>query len=135
MILLFGGLLHAEGVVSIVTKYNKTGGIYGDAGLNTVGDIVNGREICAAANDNNNTVPGCYMSGDPGYNDNGTSDETDDYYTGDLIVSTNDLIEVIAGWNATQVDYPVPLTSTLPSFDGKNYLAWDSLPSSCKDGS
>jgi len=96
---------------------------------------VNGRNICAAANDNDNAVPGCDMSSDPGYNDNGTSDETDDYYTGDLIVRTNDLIEVIAAWNGTQVNNPITLTSTLPSFDGKNYLAWDSLPSSCKAGS
>ena len=135
MVVMLGSILHAEAVISIVTKINRTGGLYGDTGVNTIGDVVNGRSICEANNTNANDVPGCDMSSDPGYNDNGTSDETDDFYTGDLIVRTNDLIEIVVGWNATQVNNPITLSSTLPSFGGKNYLGWDSLPSSCKDGS
>ncbi len=120
--------------IDIVTKFSKTGGIYGD--LNTVGDIVNGREICPSANNNNNDVPGCDMSSDPGYDNNGTDNNvTDDYYTGDLIVRTNDIFKIKVGWNATGVTNPITLSSTLPSFGGKNYLRWEKLPSSCKDGS
>ena len=133
--LLLGTVLNA-GTIEIVTKFSKTGGLYGDAGMNTVGNKVNGRDICSSANNNNNDYPGCDMSQDPEYNNNDTDDNvTDDYYTGDLIVRTSDLFEVKAGWNATGVTEPVTLTSTLPSFGGKNYLKWESLPSSCKDGS
>ena len=131
--LLLGTALHA-GNIEIVTKFSKTGGIYGD--LNTIGDMVNGRQICEKENDNNNSVPGCDMSQDPEYNNNGTDDNVaDDYYTGDLIVRTNDIFEIKVGWNATEVNNPITLTSTLPSFDGKNYLKWESLPASCKEGS
>ena len=120
--------------IEIVTKFSKTGGIYGD--LNTVGDIVNGREICPSANNNSNDVPGCDMSQDSGYNNNGTDNNvTDDYYTGDLIVRTNDIFQIKVGWNATGVNNPITLSSTLPSFGGKNYLRWEKLPSSCKEGS
>jgi hypothetical protein len=132
MFFMMSSILHA-GTIEIVTKFSKTGGIYGD--LSHVGDKVNGRVICASENDNSNSVPGCDMSQDPGYNDNGTNDVSDDYYTGDLIVRTNDLIEVKVGWNATGVDNPIVLMSTLPSFNGENYLKWDSLPSSCAEGS
>ena len=122
------------GSIDIVTKFSKTGGIYGD--LNSVGNIVNGRKICPSANNNNNDVPGCDMSQDPGYNNNGTdNDVTDDFYEGDLIVRTNDIFKIKVGWNATGVNNPITLSSTLPSFEGKNYLRWDKLPSSCKDGS
>ena len=133
--LLFGDFLQGASI-NIVTKFSKTGGLYGDTGLNTVGDRVNGREICASANNNSNDVPGCDMEQDPGYNNNGTDDDiTDDYYTGDLIVRTNDIFQVKVGWNGTGVTNPITLSSTLPSFGGKNYLAWEKLPSSCKDGS
>ncbi len=135
-LILLGGFLHAESVISIVTKFGQTGGLYGDAGFSVTGNKVNGRAICDQNNTNDNIEPGCDMSGDPGYDNNGTNDnEKDDLYTGDLIVRTNDLFEIIVGWNATQVNNPVTLRSTLPSFGGKNYLAWDKLPSSCSDGS
>ncbi|SFV61946.1 hypothetical protein MNB_SV-12-1055 [hydrothermal vent metagenome] len=129
---LLGTTLNA-GSLAVVTKFSKTGGIYGD--LSQIGLKVNGRVVCDSANDNNNNVPGCDMYDDSGYDDNGTTDPSDDFYTGDLIVRTNDIFEVTAGWNKTAVDGSVTLSSTLPSFDGKNYLKWESLPIYCEDDS
>ena len=132
ILLFLGGLLHAQSAMGIVTKFGQTGGLYGDAGFSVVGNIVNGQPICEHNNTNANIEPGCDMSGDSGYDNNGTNDnETDDFYTGDLIVRTNDLFEVIVGWNASGINNTITLSSTLPSFGGENYLSWGKLPSSC----
>ena len=122
-------------VITIVTSFSKTGGIYGDGKLSVVGGMVNGVNVCPSANNNNNDVPGCDMEQDPGYSDEGTTDPSDDKYTGDLIIRTNDIFEMNVAWNGTNVDNDIVLSSTLPSFDGKNYLRWEPLPSSCKTGS
>jgi len=121
--------------ITIVTSFSKTGGIYGDGKLSVVGGMVNGIDICPSANTNANTVPGCDMEQDPGYSDNGTTDPSDDKYTGDLIIRTNDIFEMNVAWNGTNVNNDIILSSTLPSFGGKNYLRWEPLPSSCKAGS
>ena len=134
-LLISGSLYATDPVITIVTSFSKTGGIYGDGKLSVVGGKVNGVDICPSANTNSNTVPGCDMEQDPGYSDNGTTDPHDDKYTGDLIIRTNDIFEMNVAWNGTGVDNPITLSSTLPSFDGKNYLRWEPLPSSCKAGS
>ena len=117
--------------LSILTKYGETGGLVGD--LNTVGDTVNGRIICPGVNTYNNDNPGCDMSADSGFNDNGTSDSSDDFYTGDLIVRTNDSFQVIAGYNWTSENRSfetdqITLTGTLPSGTG---FIWDAIPAIC----
>ena len=117
--------------LSLVTKYGDTGGVVGD--LNSVGDTVNGRNICPGVNTYSNDTPGCDMSADSGFNDNGTSDSSDDFYTGDLIVRTNDSFQVIAGYNWTTLDRnseqdEVTLTGTLPSGTG---FIWGAIPAIC----
>ena len=121
--------------LTVVTKYGDSGGNAGD--LNSVGDKVNGNVICPSVNDYNNNVPGCDMSADVGYNDNGTPlDAADDYTEGDLIVRTNDLfnVHVAYGWlgNAGGAEEQVTLTGTLPA--GKGFI-WEGIPGSCKAGS
>jgi len=114
--------------VGITTKYGKTGGILGK--LNTVGDKVNGRDICPA-----NPTAGCDFADDPGYSNNNTVDDpSDDSYSGDLLVRTNDLFQVVAGWNWSGTagsEEEVKLTGTLPLKDGKAYYEWSALPGSC----
>ncbi len=101
----------------------------GTGTVNTVGDKVNGNDICAAVNTYANATPGCDMSTDVGYNNNGTGDNSDDYYDGDLIVRTNDIFTVGAKYSfngATPgVDDTVTLTGTLPAGTG---FIWDHLP-------
>ncbi len=62
--------------LSLVTKYGDTGGVVGD--LNSVGDTVNGRNICSGVNTYRNNTPGCDTSSDSGFSNNGTSDPSDD---------------------------------------------------------
>lgn len=121
--------------VTMTAKYGKTGGLAGN--LNHVNDMVNGRNICPAANTNANGTPGCDMSNDPGLNDNGTpNDPSDDYYTGDMIVRTNDSFEAIAAYawigNAGGNEEQVTITGTLPAGTG---FIWDGVPGSCDQGS
>ncbi len=110
--------------IKIITKYGKTGGIAGR--LNTTSDTVNGREICK-----NNPTPGCDFSSDSGWSDNATpNDGSDDTYSGDLLVRTNDYFELIAAWSwngevGVEPD-TITLTSTLP----QGYVI-DDLPGSC----
>ena len=118
--------------VTMDAKYGKTGGIAGN--LNSVNNMVNGRNICLAVNDNTNGTPGCDMSDNPALNDNGTqNDASDDYYTGDMVVRTNDSFEAIAAysWNgvAGGAEEQVTITGTLPA--GKGFI-WDGIPGSCK---
>ena len=128
-----GGLLQA-GFVNVSTKYGKTGGIVGP--LNTTGDKVNGRDICP-----NDPTPGCDFSDDPGCSNNNTVDDpSDDSYSGELLVRTNDNFEAVAGWtwkgNAGGSEEDVTITGTLPLKDGRAYYEWTQLPGSCNpDGS
>ena len=123
--------------VNVTTKYGKTGGIVGI--LNTTSQVVNGRTICPV-----NPTVGCDFGDDPGYSNNGTVDDpSDDSYSGDLIVRTNDSFQIIAGWTwngeAGGSKEKVVIRGTLPSVgilpDGstgetKSYM-WDTLPGSC----
>jgi len=124
IVLLFSmGVAHAANV-KVITKYSKTGGIKGE--LNEIGDKVNGRDICPV-----DPTAGCDFSDDPGWSDNGTpNDGSDDTYSGDLIVRTNDIFEIVAAWSwngevGTGED-TITLKSTLP--DG---YAWEDLPGAC----
>ncbi len=120
---LASGALAAE--LGLVTWYEQTGGVKG--ALNNVGDRVSGVNICPAANTNANNVPGCDMANDPGYNDNGTpQDGSDDYYTGDLIVRTNDAFMAVTNYNVNGGSDEITITGTAP--EG---LVFDDLPGFC----
>ncbi|ADV45591.1 conserved repeat domain protein [Nitratifractor salsuginis DSM 16511] len=116
--------------VNVTTKYGKTGGIVGP--LNTTSDLINGRQVCPA-----DPTPGCDFADDPGFNNNGTVDDpTDDYYTGDLLVRTNDNFQAIAGWtwngNPGGAEEVATITGTLPvAPDGNKYYEWTEIPGSC----
>jgi protocatechuate 3,4-dioxygenase beta subunit len=118
--------------LNLVTKYGKTGGLKGNLNNTDLSDRVNGRQICSAINDYNNAASGCDMSSDAGYNDNNTGDPSDDFYTGDLIVRTNDNFEVIAGWswlgNPGGAEEEITLTGTLPPGTG---FIFDGIPGAC----
>jgi hypothetical protein len=126
--LLLGGTLQAT-TLTLTTKYGATGGLAGN--FNTVDDEVNGRKICSAENNNNNEVPGCDMSGDAGYNNNGTDNPSDDFYEGDLVVRTNDSFELGASysWLGNIGKDEVTLKGILPSV-GKGFI-WSSIPGNC----
>lgn len=116
--------------LNLTTKYGKTGGLRGN--LNTIGDQVNGRVICAQNNTNANIEAGCDMSDDAGYVVGGNT-PVDDSYTGDLVVRTNDNFELIAAWSwvlDVGENFPdeIILTSTLPA--GTNFI-FDGLPGAC----
>ncbi len=124
MISLFFAIALNAANIKIITKYGKTGGIAGR--LNTTSDKINGRLVCQ-----NNPTPGCDFANDPGWSDNGTpNDGSDDTYSGDLIVRTNDLFEVVAAWSwngdPDANEDTVTLKSTLP----RGY-EWSGLPGSC----
>ncbi len=116
--------------LTLTTRYGDTGGLVGN--LNNIGDQVNGRDICPQANTNANATPGCDMSADPGYQANDEGDNSDDTYTGDLIVRTNDKFEVVAAYswlgNAGGPEERVTITGTLPAGTG---FIWDDLPGVC----
>ena len=118
--------------VNVVTKYWKTWGL--KWALNTVHNLVNGIDTCPQANTNANATPWCDMSSDAWFDDGWTpSDWSDDSYSGDLIVRTNDAFEVIAWWSwAKQSDWEekVTLVWTLPSWNPNAYK-WDWIPWSC----
>jgi len=100
----------------------------GTGDVNHVGDMVNGREICQEVNTYANNAPGCDMSTDVQYKDNGTGDNSDDHYEGDLIVRTNDVFTVGARYSfngATEGNDYVIITGTLPAGTG---FVWDHLP-------
>lgn len=127
--LILSGSMAVAANINVTTKYGKTGGIVGP--LNTTNDRINGRQICPA-----DPTPGCDFSDDPGYNDNGTVDDpTDDYYTGDLLVRTNDNFQAIAAWNwhgtPGGAEETVTITGTLPETNGKHYYEWAGLPGVC----
>ena len=112
--------------LDITTMYTKTGGIQG--ALNQVGDLVNGVSVCPA-----DPTDGCDFSDDPGYNNNGTVDDSsDDFYTGDLLVRTNDVFEVNAAWSWSGVEggpeEEVTLVGTLPA---TGEFEWTNIPGSC----
>jgi len=135
-IILLGTVLQAANV-NVTTFYGKTGGIVGV--LNTTDQVVNGRTICP-----NNPTIGCDFGDDPLFSNNGTTaDPSDDSYSGDLIVRTNDSFQAIAGWlwngEAGGTKEKVIIKGTLPSTgilpDGstgetKSYK-WDTLPGGC----
>ena len=131
---LFTAVTIDAATVNITTKYGKTGGILGP--LNKTTDKINGRDVCPQ-----DPTAGCDFSSDPGYNNNNTIDNpSDDSYSGDLLVRTNDNFQIIAGWNwngnAGGSEEVVTVTSTLPLKDGKAYYEQPSLPGSCNiDGS
>jgi len=117
--------------LNITTKYNNTGG--GAGNLNQTTDQINGNLVCANVNTYANATPGCDMSADPAYTDPGTPlDPSDDIPTGDLIVRTNDIFIVSAGfsWLGTPNvgEDNITLTGTLPAGEG---FIWDSLPGFC----
>ncbi len=133
-LLLFSVSILSASTINITTKYGKTGGIVGP--LNKTTDKVNGRDICPNDNTNANATPGCDMSDDPGYSNNGTVDDpSDDTYSGDLIVRTNDNFQAIAAWNWHGTpggdEEKVTITGTLPLKDGKAYYEWATLPGGC----
>ena len=118
------------GFVNVTTKYGKTGGIIGS--LNKTTDKINGRTICPNA-----TTPGCDFANNPGYDNNGTvEDPSDDFYTGDLRVRTNDYFEAIAAWTWNNSDgdgeEKVTITGTLPLKNGVAYYEWANLPGFCE---
>lgn len=121
--------------LNITTKYNTTGG--GAGNLNQTTDQINGNAVCALVNTYANGTPGCDMSADPGYDDAGTpNDPSDDAPngngSGDLIIRTNDVFIVSAGYswlgNPNVGEDNITLTGTLPA--GKGFI-WDSLPGFC----
>jgi len=121
--------------LTMLTTYLNSGGVAGN--LSTVGDQVNGNVICPAINTNANGVPGCDMSADVGYLDNGTpSNGADDTYAGDLIIRTNDVFTVQAAfsWVGTPSvgEDNITLTGTLPAGAG---FIFDSVPGFCLAGS
>ena len=132
-ILLFGTTGFAA-TLNLVTKYGKTGGVKGNLNATDLSDRVNGRQICGQVNDYSNpdNASGCDMSDDPGYNDAGDGDPSNDFYTGDLIVRTNDDFEVITGWswlgNAGGAEEEITLTGTLPVGTG---FVFDGIPGAC----
>jgi flavin reductase (DIM6/NTAB) family NADH-FMN oxidoreductase RutF len=123
--------------VNVTTFYSKTGGIVGV--LNTTSQVVNGRTICPA-----NPTVGCDFDDNPLFSNNGTTnDPSDDTYSGDLLVRTNDSFQITAGWlwngEAGGSKEKVIIKGTLPSIgilpDGstgetKSYK-WDTLPGVC----
>jgi len=130
VILLFGFASVQAATVNVTTKYGQTGGLRGV--LNTAADQVNGRSICAGVSDAN-PIAGCDISSDAGYSNNGTiNDPTDDTYSGDLIVRTNDSFEAMAAWNwngvAGGAEETITIVGTLPA---TGEFAWDNLPSYC----
>ena len=123
ILILFAGALSAANI-KVITKYGKTGGIAGK--LNTTADKVNGRLICQ-----NNPTPGCDFANNPQWSDNGTpNDGSDDTYSGDLLVRTNDSFELIAAWSWNGAvdagEDTITLKSTLP----QGYVI-DDLPGAC----
>ncbi len=115
--------------LNITTKYNNTGG--GAGNLNTITDQINGNLVCDAVNTYANATSGCDMSSDPVYDDAGTpNNPSDDIPTGDLIIRTNDVFIVSAGfsWLGNVGEDEVTLTGTLPAGPG---FIWDSLPGVC----
>ena len=116
--------------LNIVTKYGDSGGNAGN--LNTQGDQVNGNDICPNDNTYANGTAGCDMSADVVYSDGGTGDPSDDSYSGDLIVRTNDIFNVAVGYswlgNAGGAEEEVTLTGTLPA--GKGFI-FEGIPGSC----
>jgi hypothetical protein len=127
-VLVLGGALYGADI-AVTTKYGKTGGIIGP--LNNTTDKVNGRTICPSDPTN-----GCDFSDDPGFNNNNTVDDSsDDYYTGDLLVRTNDNFQAIAAWNwngnAGGDEEQVTITGTLPTTNGQAYYEWAAIPGSC----
>ena len=111
--------------LNITTMYTQTGGVQG--ALNSVGDLINGVAVCPA-----NPTDGCDFSADPGYNNNGTvNDSSDDFYTGDLLVRTNDVFEVDAAWGWSGVEggpeEEVTLVGTLPA---TGEFEWTDIPGS-----
>ena len=123
--------------VNVTTYYGNTGGIVGV--LNTTSQVVNGRTICPV-----NPTIGCDFGDDPLFSNNGTvNDPSDDTYSGDLIVRTNDSFQAVAGWTwngeaggskeKVTIKGTLPSTGLLPdgsSGETKSYK-WDTLPGSC----
>ncbi|CAA6819466.1 MAG: Conserved repeat domain protein, partial [uncultured Sulfurovum sp.] len=123
--------------VNVTTYYGNTGGIVGI--LNTTTQVVNGRTICPV-----NPTIGCDFGDDPLFSNNGTvNNASDDSYSGDLVVRTNDSFQAIAGWTwngeAGGSKEKVTIKGTLPSTgilpngstgETKSYK-WDTLPGSC----
>ena len=135
-IILLGTVVQAANV-NVTTFYGKTGGIVGV--LNTTDQVVNGRTICPS-----DPTIGCDFGDDPLFSNNGTTaDPSDDSYSGDLMVRTNDSFQATAGWlwngEAGGTKEKVIIKGTLPSIgtlpDGstgetKSYK-WDTLPGGC----
>jgi len=115
------------GNVNITTKYTISGGIKGPLN-STDGNVVNGVSICPIV-----PTAGCDFLDDPGYNNNGTvEDSSDDFYTGDLIVRTNDVFEVTAAWSwngdADQDTETATIVGVLPA---SGEYEWTDIPGSC----
>lgn len=113
--------------IDLVIYYGNSGGIVG--AINKTTDKVNGKVICPS-----DPTPGCDFSADTGFNNNNTIDNTDDYYTGDLLVRTNDAFEVVAAWNwniGSGGEDTVTITGTLPETNGKHYYEWTELTGLC----
>ena len=135
-IILLGTVVQAANV-NVTTFYGKTGGIVGV--LNTTDQVVNGRTICP-----NNPTIGCDFGDDPLFSNNGTTaDPSDDSYSGDLIVRTNDSFQATAGWlwngeaggtkEKVIIKGILPSTGTLPdgSMGETKSYKWDTLPGGC----
>jgi len=112
--------------INITTKYGDTGGIIGS--LNNTTDKINGRTICPT-----DPTAGCDFAKDPGFNNGGTVDDSsDDSYSGDLLVRTNDAFQAVAAWNWNGgIEDTVTITGTLPLKDGNAYYEWTELPGAC----
>ena len=116
-----------------VEAYIKTSGTQP---VNTTTQKVNDNIICPEGNDNLNSHPGCDMSHDTKFNNQGNDDPSDDVYEpgNDMIVRTGDsfLLEVTVNANDGDLS-DFTITSTLPSDKG---IEWDRfLPKVCKSGS
>ena len=113
--------------IDLLTYYGNSGGIVG--AINQTTDKINGRIICPST-----LTAGCDFSANTGFNNNYTIDSTDDYYTGDLTIRTNDAFTMIAAWSwsrDTGGDDTVTITGTLPETNGKHYYEWVELTGLC----
>ncbi|MCD5389813.1 MAG: peptidoglycan-binding protein [Candidatus Pacebacteria bacterium] len=115
--------------LDVTTKYTLTGGIKGP--LNTTGDLINDVPVCPA-----DPTPGCDFDADPGYNSNGTiQDSSDDFYTGDLVVRTNDLFQVVSAWSWSGVkDGPEEEVTIIGTLPATGEFVWPDIPGSCDQG-
>jgi len=126
--MLFFGTTFSYAATVDLEAYIMTSGLQP---VNTTTQTVNGNTICALGNDNANSYPGCDMSHDTKFNNQGNANAADDVYDAgnDMIVRTGDTFLVRLTVNANGGDVnDFKITSTLQSGVG---ISWTSLPGVC----